>query len=494
MAAIYLELPDVERDLPGGPDRSEGMMLPPGVKHSLSEPGVRSPVTDQSWFLAFTTLAAGHYVPSSSFGAAWKVASRVFVLSWGPLSYVLMWADTSFISLDFAWSIPAFAASTILTVAFYITAERELEAGSIATLRMGLREVPKGKVKKDVIAFLSLAVVSIGEGCTTIVSAHQPTPAAVATYGAAVAQRLVLAAFVLWQVSSFLWLVNVMDLVLRLGWWMTAATSAVGRFQSTVLSEARAVDHRRERRRRAGKGAPPPARLAERAPEAPWTTAPDGLPTAALLAPEFGDEDGQVTCDRLQAAFDEAAAIVEVMNRNFELAVTTLFVFAVCFTVLTTRLATQVTAQRERVLQALWAIIVFSAAIGVAVWTSRVGDSFVRARSQAMSPSTMLRLVRVMRKERFDAFVAGMDRAHLAFEIAHVGMTTSTVVRLIFGLVVTVGVTILHAQHEEHREHMIAHEMIHGLRELEYHASPVAHEPSGHEPPLGDAHGTARGR
>jgi len=56
------------------------------------------------------------------------------------------------------------------------------------------------------------------------------------------------------------------------------------------------------------------------------------------------------------------------------------------------------------------------------------------------------------------------------FQIANVTMTTGTVIRFIFGIVLSVGVTLLHAWHEEHREHTIAAEMVHGLHEIELEA------------------------
>jgi len=63
-------------------------------------------------------------------------------------------------------------------------------------------------------------------------------------------------------------------------------------------------------------------------------------------------------------------------------------------------------------------------------------------------------------------------------------MTTFSALRFTFGLAITLGLTALHLYHEEHREHLLAHEILVGLGVADSHGD----DHNGGHHGLGDTH------
>jgi hypothetical protein len=430
---------------------------------------VPSPVAEHSRVLAFTSIAVGHYMPTSAAGSLYKALPRVLTPCWIPITYGLLFFDSEFFDWEFEWTLPAFIASAVLTLSFFKMADLEMSQESARMLQRELRDTPKNSLLRDSLLFGLLALFSVVQLCYVVTAKHAPAQLTIDVFGERAGRAFIYTLSGLWSVASTYWCLLINDLVLRLGWWMAAATASIVRFEETAVGEAAAVTASRVARSRAG--------------NVPFQPLPPGQPPKVpnpMPVGEFTEEEGRMACDRLQQAFEDCEAIIHQMNEIFELSVSVLFAFAVSYAILAVRQASQAHNQWEAGVEATWAGLVFTCALGVAVWTSRVGDTWTHAKGRVGNPSTMLRLVRILRKERFEAFIGGMDRVHIGFEIAHVVMTTSMVVRLIFGLGFSVLVAVLHARHEEHREHTIAHEMVHGLQEIEAehaHAA-IAHAPS----------------
>lgn len=221
-------------------------------------------------------------------------------------------------------------------------------------------------------------------------------------------------------VCSFAVFVAMLDVVVRLSWAMAAARLALG-FAMRSLGDVLADS---------GPGGGADSAQGRRG----------ALRTQELAA--------NAACDALQRAFAEAFDLVAGMNFTFERAVpAVILVFASAAWPLLARVVKASgadTADSQKLaIEGFWAVSSLVVGLRTLVAAASVGDTYLALRRAALQPGAVLALVRRLGRDRADALLLGLDKSILGFEMASVPMTSSTVLRVVFGIGLSLAFVVL---------------------------------------------------
>lgn len=386
--------------------------------------------------MRISSLACGNFVPVTAPGRVLKICTRSLLVGM-PLfttAVFLMDRDAQSYFAGFA-GVLAVLSNVCSLSSVILAGERDIQPGQQSLLRehwpVGAPAQPTATLALLLELYLFVAIFLL-----TAFSTGYPADSFVAWIGSPTSAKIIVKIVTIVEASAmFVTFLGILDVMLRVGMWMTASAHAIRDFGDEMARLA--MEQRDARTRVQGRGT--------------------GLPVRRTGRLDAWDEEHAV--DRAEAAFARAQALVSRMNATFETPVTLIVVVGAFYCVLTAMYLSE-GDNRDITYSALYYTLSYAVCpIVIIIWTARVGDVWLATKAEVLTPARLPPLTVRMGETRATAFLHGMDRTTLSFELAHVHITTFLVVRFLFGLLVAFGLTALHIAHEAHREHIIAHEV-----------------------------------